>query len=232
MACRKFCRVYGGQGRRKEEAVPPETKPSRVFPHGPFYTPAEDACLDSPPPETPKPSHTTPPGDAERLCHLQEILAQMYGNQDYPIEDDPSADAADDVDEDARTTWPIRRNTQRSFFCPGTRPVPLSGPTTTSLPVWRISPGIRRRSRDEIGATGFTAEELDAMDREAARAISRGGKPPSTMAKLVTGMGFTIHGALTPGSEGCVFDSSHPDYPQRVIVKAGGTRARATRRDC
>lgn len=44
---------------------------------------------------------------------------------------------------------------------------------------------------------------------------------PSTMAKLVTGMGFTIHGALTPGSEGCVFDSSHPDYPQRVIVKAG-----------
>lgn len=41
------------------------------------------------------------------------------------------------------------------------------------------------------------------------------------MAKLVTGMGFTIHGALTPGSEGCVFDSSHPDYPQRVIVKAG-----------
>lgn len=222
MACRKFCRVYGGQGRRKEEAVPPETKPSRVFPHGPFYTPAEDACLDSPPPETPKPSHTTPPGDAERLCHLQEILAQMYGNQDYPIEDDPSADAADDVDEDAPDDVAYPEEYAEELFLPGDATGPLIGANDHIPPPRGASPpGIRRRSRDEIGATGFTAEELDAMDREAARAISRGGKPPSTMAKLVTGMGFTIHGALTPGSEGCVFDSSHPDYPQRVIVKAG-----------
>lgn len=127
MACRKFCRVYGGQGRRKEEAVPPETKPSRVFPHGPFYTPAEDACLDSPPPETPKPSHTTPPGDAERLCHLQEILAQMYGNQDYPIEDDPSADAVDDVDEDAPDDVAYPEEYAEELFLPGDATGPLIG---------------------------------------------------------------------------------------------------------
>nr|AAL38181.1 serine/threonine protein kinase [Cercopithecine alphaherpesvirus 2] len=68
---------------------------------------------------------------------------------------------------------------------------------------------------------GLTPEVLERLDREAERAIRRGCKPPSEVARVVAGLGFAIHRALTPGSEGCVFESSHPDYPQRVVVKAG-----------
>lgn len=154
MACRKFCRVYGDRaGGRRRPSRRRQSRPG-CFLMAPLY-PSRGRVPGLPAPGDPKPSHTTPPGDAERLCHLQEILAQMYGNQDYPIEDDPSADAADDVDEDAPDDVAYPEEYAEELFLPGDAPGPLIGandhippPCGASPPVYDDAAGMRLGPRD------------------------------------------------------------------------------------
>lgn len=222
MACRKFCGVYRRPDKRQEASVPPETNTAPAFPASTFYTPAEDAYLAPGPPETIHPSRPPSPGEAARLCQLQEILAQMHSDEDYPIVDAAGAEEEDEADDDAPDDVAYPEDYAEGRFLSMVSAAPLPGASGhPPVPGRAAPPDVRTCDSGKVGATGFTPEELDTMDREALRAISRGCKPPSTLAKLVTGLGFAIHGALIPGSEGCVFDSSHPNYPHRVIVKAG-----------
>ncbi|AMB17022.1 protein kinase [Macropodid alphaherpesvirus 1] len=80
----------------------------------------------------------------------------------------------------------------------------------------RISPDRRpRRTRSPL-------DEGGAVNKIGSKTVRCRRKSPSQLQRIVTDLGFKIHEALTPGAEGCVFVSSHPNYTQRIIVKAGG----------
>ncbi|QPO25196.1 serine/threonine protein kinase US3 [Bovine alphaherpesvirus 2] len=145
--------------------------------------------------------------EESRMDKIREVLAEMRSHDDCKFNGDDSDDAPDDVAfPDDCATEPPATCARSADAHTERRP-----PCTSSHA--RVPP--------KVGPLGFTQEELDAMDREAIKAVKRGCKPPSQMASLVVGMGFKIHGALIPGAEGCVFDCTHPSYPQRVVVKAG-----------
>ncbi|QOD40219.1 protein kinase [Macropodid alphaherpesvirus 2] len=61
-----------------------------------------------------------------------------------------------------------------------------------------------------------------AADKSGVKLFRGRRKSPSQLKRVVVELGFKIHDAPTPGAEGCVFVSSHPDYTQRIVVKAGG----------
>ncbi|AFR32505.1 serine/threonine protein kinase US3 [Leporid alphaherpesvirus 4] len=139
-----------------------------------------------------------------RLSQIREALAELRGRDTDKFGGYDSDDAPDDV------AYP-----EDFPGCQSDRGPHMSRAVEQSRPAGRAAAG------NQKGHLGFTQEELDAMDKEASKAIKRGCKPPSQMVAIVTGLGFAVHKALIPGAEGCVFDCTHPAYPQRVIVKAG-----------
>ncbi|BBM13235.1 serine/threonine protein kinase [pteropodid alphaherpesvirus 2] len=206
MSCRKFRRVYANAAADGGDGWPSAAGAVLSGPLGaPSYTAGPVGPLPLPATH-PTQRHDSSEDESTRLRRIQDLLAEMRQNDRYSSEDDD--DGHDDVafpdpDDSGRTP------NDDDVAMPSPRAL---GPSHTAPrgPLPKIP-----------GPTGFTPAELSRMDREAAHAIRRGCKPPSQMAVIVTDMGFTIHKALTPGSEGCVFESSHPSYPQRVIVKAG-----------
>ncbi|ARS01849.1 serine/threonine protein kinase US3 [Macacine alphaherpesvirus 3] len=199
MAYRDARRLYAGP---RDDAgardAAEQTQTTRcVFPPDTFYNPPRGVAFPAPSTHEPPRAHDAPAArdEADRLCQIRELLAEMRSSEEPPSggEDEDDDDAPDDV------AYPDEE-TDDGFAAP---PEPDRGAAAPA------------------DADGLTAQDLERLDREAARAIRRGCKPPSEVARVVAGLGFTIHRALTPGSEGCVFESSHHDYPQRVVVKAG-----------
>ncbi|AHM96038.1 serine/threonine protein kinase US3 [Papiine alphaherpesvirus 2] len=202
MACRQFRRVYAGatEDAGRLEAVERATTTRCLFPPETFYNPPRGVDFPGAAAHDPPRPHGAR-DEAARLCQIRELLVEMRSSAEGPPSG-PEDDTDDDDDAPDDVAYPDE-GADDDYAAGGGAPRPdpeRDGPAP---------------------AGGLTPEVLQHLDREAARAIHRGCKPPSEVARVVAGLGFAIHRALTPGSEGCVFESSHPDYPQRVVVKAG-----------
>ncbi|ARS01924.1 serine/threonine protein kinase US3 [Macacine alphaherpesvirus 1] len=199
MAYRDARRLYAGA--KDDDAgsreVVEQTQTTRcVFPPDTFYNPPRGVAFPAPSTHDPPRAHDAR-DEEDRLCQIQELLAEMRSSEEPPSGDEDDDEDTDDAPDD------------------------VAFPDEEGGDGYAVGPEADRAALVPAAPGGLTTQELERLDREAARAIRRGCKPPSEVAGVVAGLGFAIHRALTPGSEGCVFECSHPEYPQRVVVKAG-----------